>query len=242
MSDGFRRREARQEISSTPRGTLSLSVCSGRSRPLSTASPRGRHRCRPSPLISRLIASSWIRAASALPLAAWRLYRLPAARYQSHEFRTRCTSGSLIVSMMVRSRSGLGSIHLQLDRQQRPTAMSRTTRGSLFQTIPIGCMRVFMTPSCSSEDQIQPLGSRVESGILPDQRCTRILDCGLPALFPTDPHEFVEQPDANANTASATAEDFAVSSGFMPSKSSGSPVDCAAPAGDRAATRRRSNT
>ncbi len=28
--------------------------------------------------------------------------------------------------------------------------MSRTTRGSLFQTIPMGCMRVFMTPSCNS--------------------------------------------------------------------------------------------
>jgi len=29
-------------------------------------------------------------------------------------------------------------------------ARSRTTRGSLFQTTPMGCMRVFMTPSCSS--------------------------------------------------------------------------------------------
>ena len=28
--------------------------------------------------------------------------------------------------------------------------MSRTTRGSLFHTIPMGCMRVFMTPSCNS--------------------------------------------------------------------------------------------
>ena len=29
-------------------------------------------------------------------------------------------------------------------------ARSRTSRGSLFQTTPMGCMRVFITPSCSS--------------------------------------------------------------------------------------------
>ena len=33
---------------------------------------------------------------------------------------------------------------------RRSAARSRTTRGNLLQTLPIGCMRVFMTPSCSS--------------------------------------------------------------------------------------------
>jgi hypothetical protein len=44
----------------------------------------------------------------------------------------------------------LSSIHLELDLLAEGNAMSRTTRGSLFHTTPMGCMRVFITPSCNS--------------------------------------------------------------------------------------------
>ena len=45
----------------------------------------------------------------------------------------------------------LRAIHLQAGSACRAqTAMSRTTRGSLFHTTPMGCMRVFITPSCNS--------------------------------------------------------------------------------------------
>ena len=40
----------------------------------------------------------------------------------------------------------VSSIFLSISRDR-----SRTRRGSLFQALPIGCMRVFITPSCRSE-------------------------------------------------------------------------------------------
>ena len=55
-----------------------------------------------------------------------------------------------MASMMVRSSSVSAPSISRRICFPRATAMSRTTRGSLFHTIPIGCMRVFMTPSCSS--------------------------------------------------------------------------------------------
>ena len=45
---------------------------------------------------------------------------------------------------------GLLALHLDATCLPQVSARSRTTRGSFFQTLPIGCMRVFMTPSCSS--------------------------------------------------------------------------------------------
>ena len=62
-----------------------------------------------------------------------------------------CVSGSLISSRTCRSSSVsapciTSSIFLSSSR-----ARSRTSRGSLFHALPIGCMRVFMTPSCRSE-------------------------------------------------------------------------------------------
>ena len=42
----------------------------------------------------------------------------------------------------------LCAFHLDVDLfAAGQPARSRTTRGSLFQTLPMGCMRVFMTPS-----------------------------------------------------------------------------------------------
>ena len=45
---------------------------------------------------------------------------------------------------------GLGALHFQIDLLAEFVGRSRTTRGSFCQALPIGCMRVFMTPSCSS--------------------------------------------------------------------------------------------
>ena len=68
----------------------------------------------------------------------------------SAEFRTKCVSGSLIASMMVLSSSvSFPSISMRIFLPQA-VAKSRTTRGNLFQTLPMGCMRVFITPACNS--------------------------------------------------------------------------------------------
>ena len=46
---------------------------------------------------------------------------------------------------------GVGAVHLQFDLLvQVRSDRSRTMRGSFCQALPIGCIRVFMTPSCSS--------------------------------------------------------------------------------------------
>ena len=56
-----------------------------------------------------------------------------------------------MASMMVRSSSVSAPSISSLICFWVAWDMSRTTRGSLFQTVPMGCMRVFITPSCSSE-------------------------------------------------------------------------------------------
>ena len=88
----------------------------------------------------------------------WPVSGLPAARRSaglsrpwSPLLRTMCVSGSLISSSTWRSSSVsapsmVSSIFLSISRDR-----SRTSRGSLFQALPIGCMRVFITPSCRSE-------------------------------------------------------------------------------------------
>ena len=82
---------------------------------------------------------------------------LPAARRRSGVstpwstlLRMMCVSGSLMASSTVRSSSvSLPSISRRTFLPQ-VLATSRTMRGNLFQRLPICCMRVFMTPSCSS--------------------------------------------------------------------------------------------
>jgi len=68
----------------------------------------------------------------------------------SQQLRIRCVSGSLMASMMVLSSSVPEPVHFEPDLFARAWATSRTRRGNLFQTTPMGCIRVFMTFSCSS--------------------------------------------------------------------------------------------
>ncbi len=68
----------------------------------------------------------------------------------STAFRTRCVRGSLMASMMVLSSSvSLPSISMRTFLLHS-SAKSRTSRGNRSHTLPMGCMRVFMTRSCSS--------------------------------------------------------------------------------------------
>ena len=82
---------------------------------------------------------------------------LPAAsrsagvsRPWSAELRTMCVNGSLIRSSTWRSSSvSAPCISSSICLPSSPER-SRTMRGSFCQALPIGCIRVFMTPSCSS--------------------------------------------------------------------------------------------
>ncbi len=60
-------------------------------------------------------------------------------------------SGSLISSRTWRSSSVSAPSITSSIFLPRSRPRSRTSRGSLFQAMPIGCMRVFITPSCRSE-------------------------------------------------------------------------------------------
>ena len=59
-------------------------------------------------------------------------------------------SGSLISSSTWRSSSVSAPCMTSSIFLPSSAERSRTTRGSFCQAVPIGCMRVFMTPSCSS--------------------------------------------------------------------------------------------
>ena len=65
--------------------------------------------------------------------------------------RIRWVSGSLIASSRLRSSSVSPPTISRRTCLPQAAARSRTIRGTLDQTCSIGCMRVFMTPSCSSE-------------------------------------------------------------------------------------------
>ena len=66
---------------------------------------------------------------------------------RSPQLRTMWVGGSSMVSMMVLSISVPAPSISRAICFPHPTATSRTSRGSLFQTTPMGCMRVFITPS-----------------------------------------------------------------------------------------------
>ncbi|GJE61228.1 hypothetical protein MPOCJGCO_3349 [Methylobacterium trifolii] len=68
----------------------------------------------------------------------------------SAELRTMWVSGSLITSRTCRSSSVSAPSITRSICLPSSAERSRTTRGSFCQALPIGCMRVFMTPSCSS--------------------------------------------------------------------------------------------
>ena len=68
----------------------------------------------------------------------------------SAELRTMWVSGSLIRSSTWRSSSVSAPCISSSISLLSSLARSRMMRGSFCQALPIGCMRVFMTPSCSS--------------------------------------------------------------------------------------------
>ena len=68
----------------------------------------------------------------------------------SMALRSRWVSGSRMASMIVLSSSVSWPSSSIRACFPQATARSRTTRGNLFQMLPIGCMRVFMTLACSS--------------------------------------------------------------------------------------------
>ena len=59
-------------------------------------------------------------------------------------------SGSLMASRMALSSSVSPPFISTCTRLPQAWARSRITRGNFLQTFSIGCMRVFMTPSCNS--------------------------------------------------------------------------------------------
>ena len=125
-------------------------------RPSSTALARTRSRSMPAPS-SRISMFTWPPSWPAVRRSTPSV-GLPAARRLSGVsmpwstvLRTMWVRGSLMASMRLLSSSvSLPSISR---RTCLPSwwARSRTTRGSLPHTVPMGCMRVFITRSCSSE-------------------------------------------------------------------------------------------
>ncbi len=89
------------------------------------------------------------------------------SRPWSAELRTMCVNGSLIRSSTCRSSSvSAPCISSSICLPSSPER-SRTMRGSFCQALPIGCMRVFMTPSCSSAVTLdKPLQRHLELGVL----------------------------------------------------------------------------
>ena len=61
---------------------------------------------------------------------------------------------------------GVGAVHLQIDLLAEFADRSRTMRGSFCQALPIGCMRVLMTPSCSSAVTLERRCNHLELGVL----------------------------------------------------------------------------
>ncbi len=83
-------------------------------------------------------------------------------------------------------------------RLPHAVARSRTRRGNLLQTLPIGCMRVFMTPSCSSEV------TRFRRCVAPSKRGITLRRRELDDLiageheFADEVHQLVEEADVDA--------------------------------------------
>jgi hypothetical protein len=144
-----------RKIRFTPSRSPMRAACSGVIRPFSTALRRILSPSRPPPSseISMMTwPPSWYARSSRRPSAG-----LPTATRLSGfsmpwstELRTMCVSGSLMASTIVLSSSvSLPSISMRTCLPHI-VATSRTVRGNLLQMLPIGCMRVFITPSCSS--------------------------------------------------------------------------------------------
>ena len=74
---------------------------------------------------------------------------------------------------------GLGAVHHQLDLLAQVAGAGRARcRGSLFQALPIGCMRVFMTPSCRSEVMCDSRCSGTAKSLFSCVRAAAAAGCG----------------------------------------------------------------
>ncbi len=94
---------------------------------------------------------------------------------------------------------GLLAEHLDAGRPCRhAVARSRTTRGNLLQMLSIGCMRVFMTPSCSSDvTRFKRCVAPANVGIELDGAELQDLIAGQHELA-DQVHQLVEQADVDA--------------------------------------------
>jgi hypothetical protein len=89
------------------------------------------------------------------------------SRPWSAELRTMWVSGSLMRSSTWRSSSVSAPCNSSSMSLPSSAERSRMTRGSFCQALPIGCMRVRMTPSCSSAVTLeQPLQRHLEFGVV----------------------------------------------------------------------------
>ncbi len=116
-----------------------------------------RTRCGSIPLPSSVISMmtlppSWKACKSSRPSAGLPRFSRSSGGSMpwSMALRNRWVSGSRMASMIVLSSSVSWPSSSMRACFPQATARSRTTRGNLFQMLPIGCMRVFMTLTCSS--------------------------------------------------------------------------------------------
>ena len=119
----------------------------------------------------------------------------------STALRTMCVSGSRMASMIVLSSSVSWPSMSSRTCLPQATARSRTTRGNLLQTLPIGCIRVFMTPACSSVvSRLSRCTVPRNAGVLLGGAELHDLVAGEDQLADQG-HQLVEQADVDADAA-----------------------------------------
>ena len=90
-----------------------------------------------------------------------------------------CVSGSRIASMSVLSSSVSWPSISKRTFFPQASARSRTTRGNLLSTLPIGCIRVFITLACNSVvSRLSRCTVPRKPLVLVRMRCTAESDCG----------------------------------------------------------------
>ncbi len=96
---------------------------------------------------------------------------------------------------------GLLALHLEADLLAARRGQVADDARELAQTLPIGCMRVFMTPSCSSlVIEVQPLGGGEKGAVLLVGGELQDLVAGQHQLA-DQVHQLVEQVDVDADGA-----------------------------------------
>ena len=115
--------------------------------------------------------------------------------------RTMCVSGSRIASISVLSSSVSWPSISKRTFLPQATARSRTMRGNLLSTLPIGCIRVFITLACNS---VVSRLSRCTAPRKPRSSCECAVLQDLIAgqdQFAHERHQLVEQAHVDANVA-----------------------------------------